>query len=504
MEKKQWLKFKSGSDIRGIGLGDESNPLYLSNEVVSRCAAGFLLFLCKKQNKKPDELKISVGHDPRLSAERIKTAVIDSLAKRGAKVVDCGLSSTPAMFFSIGGLSCSGAIQLTASHHPADKNGLKFFTPSGGLDGENIEEILNFAYENPQGEAAMPGSVTKVNFMKDYSKMLRETIKRGVNAKDYDRPLKGKKIVVAAGNGAGGFFATEVLEMLGADISGSLHLEPNGSFPNILPNPENPEFMQLGCNAVKESDADFGVVFDTDVDRSGCVGKGGVAFGRNRLVALASAIALEKCSGATIVTDSTTSDGLAKFIREQGGVHLRYKRGYRNVINKQIELCENGTDCPLAMETSGHAAFSENYFLDDGAYLAVKFIIKMAEMAERGEALENLIASLEEPAEEKELRLKITAEDFKSCGQRLIDSVIEEAENHSGWTPAKDNYEGIRVSVNKKNGNGWFLFRLSVHDPLIVLNLESNEIGGIKKMLNEILSLFGKTKEIDFSTLEIG
>jgi phosphomannomutase len=82
-------------------------------------------------------------------------------------------------------------------------------------------------------------------------------------------------------------------------------------------------------------------------------------------VALAASIALENNSGGTIVTDSVTSDGLTEFINENGGKHLRFKRGYRNVIDKQIELTQQGINCPLAIETSGHAAFKENYFLDD-------------------------------------------------------------------------------------------------------------------------------------------
>ena len=93
------------------------------------------------------------------------------------------------------------------------------------------------------------------------------------------------------------------------------------------------------------------------------------------LVALAAAIALENNEGGTIVTDSVTSAGLTEFINETlGGTHRRFKRGYKNVIDESIRLCREGVNSPLAIETSGHAAFRENYFLDDGAYLIVKII----------------------------------------------------------------------------------------------------------------------------------
>jgi phosphomannomutase len=152
--------------------------------------------------------------------------------------------------------------------------------------------------------------------------------------------------------------------------------------------------MASVCAAVEAHEADFGIIFDTDVDRAGCVGKGGYEINRNRLVALAAAICLEDNEDAVIVTDSITSDGLTEFIESRSGKHLRYMRGYKNVINKQVELTESGVNCPLAIETSGHAAFLENYFLDDGAYLVTKIIIEMAKLGRQGLSIEDLIADL--------------------------------------------------------------------------------------------------------------
>ena len=494
-----YSRFKSGSDIRGFALGDEDNPLYMSDEMVFRSTLAFYDFLSEKTGK--EKLSVSVGHDSRLSAERIKTAVIKALSLRGAEVIDCGLCSTPAMFMTTVELPCDGAVQITASHHPKDRNGLKFFTREGGLDGCDIETILAKAGGI---ETALPGSVPqcrKCAFMDRYAEILRNMIINGVGAGE--KPLEGLKIIVDAGNGVGGFYARDVLAPLGADTEGSLYLDPDGNFPNHAPNPENGEAMQCVTDATAASGADLGVIFDTDVDRAACVGKGGFSINRNRLVALAAMVALEDCPGGTIVTDSVTSDGLAEFIKEKGGKHLRFKRGYRNVINKQIELCEKGEKCPLAIETSGHAAFAVNYFLDDGAYLITRLIIAAAALSKKGESFESLLAVLSEPKEEKELRFRILCDNFRPEGEKIISLFGKKASEIDDWTPADDNYEGIRI--NSRQGDGWFLLRLSVHDPIIVLNSESNREGGVKDMCRAVLDVIKGAENInliDISSLE--
>ena len=129
-----YKKFKSGTDIRGIGIGNGDEPLYMSDEFIARASAAFADFLAEKTGKAAEELTVAIGHDPRLSAERISAAVVRGLALRGVNIIDCALSSTPAMFMAVLDLPCDGSVQMTASHHPGDRNGLKFFTVDGGLD----------------------------------------------------------------------------------------------------------------------------------------------------------------------------------------------------------------------------------------------------------------------------------------------------------------------------------------------------------------------------------
>ena len=119
--------------------------------------------------------------------------------------------------------------------------------------------------------------------------------------------------------------------------------------------------------------------------------------------------------GSTIVTDSVTSDELTAFLEGELKLkHLRYMRGYKNVINKCIELNKSGTVSPLAIETSGHGALSENYYLDDGAYLALKLLIAAARAHNEGKRLETFVEKLGQPAESKEYRLKIVNEGMEA------------------------------------------------------------------------------------------
>ena len=488
MLNEQFKIFKSGTDIRGVASeGVEGQSVNLTDEMVYKMADGFVLWLSKKLSKKAGDLTISVGRDSRISGPRIVASVTKAFTDDGVKVLDCGLASTPSMFMTTVDLKCDGALQITASHHPFNRNGLKFFTRDGGLEASDIEEILTYAQENETPEKIGGGTVTPTNYMEQYSKNLRDMICREVNAEDYEHPLKGYKIVVDAGNGAGGFYASKVLEPLGADTTGSRYLDPDGMFPNHVPNPENEEAMQSICEAVKESKADLGVIFDTDVDRGGAVDSSGNEINRNRLVAVASAIALEGNDGGTVVTDSITSSGLKTFIEEDlKGKHYRYRRGYKNVIKGALELNAQGINCPLAIETSGHAAMRENYFLDDGAYLCTKIIIKMAQLKQQGKELEDLTASLKEPVESKEIRFKIKEKDFREYGEKVIADLEKYAEAQEGWKIADDNREGIRVYFDKDNGDGWFLLRLSVHDPIMPLNIESDTKGGVDIIFNQL------------------
>ena len=494
-----YAKLQNGSDIRGIALeGIEGQHINLTENACKDIGRGFALWLMEQTGKK-ENLRVAVGRDSRLSGPTLCDWICQAMVEQGLHVTNFGMASTPAMFMSTvtEGYRFDGSVMITASHLPFNRNGFKFFTENGGLEKGDIKQILAYA-SSDQTTGAPAGTLVDGSFMDTYGMILADKIRAATGD---DKPLDGFRIVVDAGNGAGGFYVDKVLKPLGANTDGSRYLDPDGSFPNHIPNPEDKDAMASITAAVKETNADLGIIFDTDVDRAGAVLSDGSELNRNRIIAMLSAILLRDHPGTTIVTDSITSTGLADFITKLGGVHHRFKRGYKNVINESIRLNNLGQDSQLAIETSGHGAFKENYFLDDGAYIVTKLLIELARGKKNGYTLESLIADLAEPAESVEFRMNIQLEDFKEYGQKVIDDLTAYAQNQPGWSLAPSNYEGVRVNI----GDGWFLLRLSLHDPLLPLNIESNSVGGAKKIASELTAFLAgydkleATKFFDFA-----
>lgn len=486
------LKLQNGSDVRGVAVaGVAGEEVNLFPETAARIAKGFVRFLAEKTKKDTAALRIAVGHDSRISAEALQQAVLCGLADMQAQAFACGLASTPAMFMSIvfPDTAMDGAIMITASHLPYNRNGLKFFTKDGGLEKADIKTVLQYAEAETDAEIKNP-KVQSLPIIERYADDLCQKISAGLGASADSRPLAGMHIVVDAGNGSGGFFADKVLQPLGADVTGSQFLEPDGMFPNHIPNPENKEAMAAIRQAVLAHHADLGLIFDTDVDRMSAVLPNGEAINRNALIAMMAAILAPDYPGSTIVTDSVTSDELTVFLEsELHLVHHRYMRGYKNVINECIRLNRAGVISPLAIETSGHGALKENYYLDDGAYLAVKLIIAAARARKEGKEIGDLVALLKQPAESVEYRLSISGtEDPRDYGEAVL-AAFEDRAVSAGIVVAKPSYEGVRLVFS----HGWALLRMSLHDPNMPLNIESSEKGGcagIAKTVSGLLQGF--------------
>jgi len=510
------LKLQNGSDVRGVALeGVAGESVMMNEEATFLIAEAFVEWLAVALKKDVKDVVVAVGRDPRLSGPNLANACFAGFESAGCtRVVDLEIATTPACFMSTISESTNydAAVMLTASHLPFNRNGAKFFTKQGGLNKNDIAAIVEAASAKcehapgghliPQLNDDLSSAIEIVEtkpFLPLYAAQLRRLICDGVGETEQDKPLRGMKIAVDAGNGSGGFFATDVLAPLGADVSGSQFLDPDGTFPNHSPNPEDAAAMASAVGAVLRSKSDLGVVFDTDVDRSAVIDAAGLEINRNKLIAVLAAIVLREHPGTTIVTDSVTSDGLAAYIQNKGGKHLRYMRGYKNVIDKGVALNDLGEACFLMIETSGHGAMRENHNLDDGAFLAVKIIVEAVRRRRSGgEGIADLLKDLKEPKEEAEVRLKITGEDFKPIGALVIEGLKREVlkgpesvfENSS---PVSVNHEGYRVCVDEGDGKaGWFLLRQSLHDPVCVLNFESDAKGGVKKMAKQFLKWFDR------------
>ncbi|KAK7837451.1 phosphomannomutase/phosphoglucomutase [Quercus suber] len=509
-------RLQNGSDVRGVALeGEKGRKVDLAPPAVEAIAESFGEWVTTGLEKESvEDVRVSLGRDPRVSGASLSVAVFAGLSKAG----------------------CS----MTASHLPYTRNGLKFFTRKGGLTSPEVEEICDIAarkYANRLTKVSTMLTIppARVNFMSNYAKHLRDIIKERVNHPlHYDTPLQGFKIIVNAGNGSGGFFTWDVLDKLGADTFGSLHLNPDGMFPNHIPNPEDKIAMALTRDAVLQNTADLGIVFDTDVDRSGVVDNKGNPINGDKLIALMSAIVLREHPETTIVTDARTSMALTRFIVNRGGHHCLYRVGYRNVIDKGVQLNEDGIEAHLMMETSGHGALKENHFLDDGAYMVVKIIIEMVRMKLAGsdDGIGSLIKDLEEPSESVELRMNIISEprDAKALGVQAIETFrtyIEEGQL-KGWeldscgdcwvsegclvdsndTPAAIDAHMYRVKVSdEEHGeHGWVHIRQSIHNPNIAVNMQSVVPGGCQSMAIDLRDKFlmasGMNRILDVSQID--
>ncbi len=508
--KHYFQKVQNGNDVRGSAIATEKEPLTISRPLAAFIARAFAEYLSDKLQKPASSLRVGVGHDSRMTAEQIKAGCLQGLSV--SRAFDCGLITTPAMFCStvLPGSDFDGAVMITASHLPFNRNGMKFFTKDGALSKAELGRILEnaagiaekYAEEDPENllsSDALPagdGEVADFDMKTIYCEHMKEIIRSNAASAE-DRPLSGLHIVVDSGNGASGFFVSEILEPLGADTAGSQFLDPDGTFPNHVPNPEDKAAMEAVQKATMEAHADLGVIFDCDGDRAAVVFSDGTPVNRNTLIALLGVIVAEQSPGSTVVTDSVTSDELAVFLEKNLGLkHLRFKRGYKNVIDKGIELNAAGETCELAIETSGHGAFKENYFSDDGAYIAAKIIGRLARIRKEGKSLESLISELKQPAEAAEVRLNITAEDFKAYGQQVLEDFKALCEKDPRFHVVSPNYEGVRVAFDDEEVRGWLLIRLSLHDPVIPINLESRDPGGVAVLKERIRPFIEAHKEL--------
>ena len=494
---------QNGSDIRGFALDTENKQKDLTEKTIRQIAHGLVGWWSERSEKLLTQTTITIGHDSRLTGPTIKNWLIDVFTELGIQVIDAGMATTPALFMSTQYETFKSdiGIMITASHLPMEYNGLKFFTEKGGLEHDDIEAILSLAEKEVASSVEEPSQKTEKDLLSVYAADLVSKIRAALNVDSEAKPLSNRKILVDAGNGAGGFFAEKVLNVLGADTSGSQFLDPDGTFPNHEPNPDNKAAMASISQAVLNNKADLGIIFDTDVDRSAIVDRQGNSINRNNLIGLIGAIVLEENPGTTIVTNSPVSDHLIQFVEELGGKVDRYISGYRNVINRGISLNEEGVDCALAIETSGHAALRENYFLDDGAYLAAKIIAKEAELAKDNKSVTDLIKHLDQPAETQEIRFVITNPDYKEIGLETLERFEHWVDSIEGFTIVPDNLEGKRVQLSEPYGKGWLLLRMSLHEPKLVLQIENDKSGTIDPIKEKLKSFFHYENHLDNSNL---
>mmetsp|Transcript_21976 Transcript_21976/g.36375 ORF Transcript_21976/g.36375 Transcript_21976/m.36375 type:complete len:419 (-) Transcript_21976:99-1355(-) len=347
-------------------------------------------------------------------------------------------------------------------------------------------------------------NTTQVDFMPLYAENLSNALCREVGTTKDDAPLKGLKVVMNSGNGSGGFFH-QVLHDLGADVSASMNVDYDSSFPSGVPNPEYQPLIDATTARCEESGADLGIMFDTDADRCGFIVPTREEnvyepLNRNRLIALLGVMFADTSPGCTIVTDSCTSEGLEQFLEQTLGLnHERYLKGYANVIGKARALTKSGAaNAEVAIETSGHCAMKENDYLDDGTYTAVKILGLLAKVKKEGGNLLELIKDLQEMQETPELRLNVLDESLETTETIFTMAMIETeryCQDHEDWTVDANNLEGLRVRTDA-NG-GFFMVRKSLHDPVISVQIEGESSEQIRaQVVSPLVQLLEEQENI--------
>jgi phosphomannomutase/phosphoglucomutase len=411
---------------------------------------------------------VAIGQDNRLSSADLKSGFTEGVRAAGVDVVDIGVVTTPILYFATAHWGLDGGANITGSHNPIEYNGVKMVHRGAAPLSEDEIQGLRTMTESGDLDTGQ-GGLTSRSPREDYF----ATIERLVTL---PRRLR---VVADAGNGVAGLYGPEILRRLGAEVV-ELHCESDGSFPNHLPDPEDPENVVDLQARVVEVGADAGLAWDGDADRVGVIDERGHRHEADLILVLLARDLLARHPGAKIVFDVKSSQSLVDDIRRHGGVPVMWKTGHSHLKRK---MRQDGI--LLGGEVSGHMFFAENYYgVDDGILAACK-VMEIA--ARAGEPLSRLFASVPHLQATPELKaLCPDAEKF-----RVIDELAREL---------RQRYETIDIDGARVlfPGGGWGLVRASNTNPYLTLRFEARTDGEIDAMKRVI---YGALRRYPFVTV---
>jgi phosphomannomutase/phosphoglucomutase len=388
--------------------------------------------------------RIMVGRDCRVSSQRLRDALIEGLVETGRHVVKIEVGPTPLLYFAVNHLDADGGIMVTGSHNPPEDNGFKILVGKGTLHGEEIR-ALRERIEARDFTPAPGGHVERAEVGARYVAWMKGNIQLA---------RTDLKVVVDAGNGAGGPLALATMRALGLDPD-PLYCEMDGRFPNHHPDPTLPENVAALIARVRETGAALGIAYDGDADRLGAVdSRGEIIWGDKLMVAFARAV-LARHPGAAILGEVKCSQTLYDDIAAKGGRPIMWKTGHSLIKAKMKE-----EHALLAGEMSGHLFFADRYFgYDDAIYASLRLLeIVAASPLSLAEILADLPPTFVTP----EIRVP--------CPDELKFRVVDAVLAHYRGTHAVSEVDGARVNF----GDGWGLVRASNTQAVLVLRFEAN------------------------------
>ncbi len=388
--------------------------------------------------------RISLGRDCRLSSPELAAWFSSALVASGMKVVDIGMAPTPVLYFSVHYLDLDGGIQITGSHNPPAYNGFKICLGEMPVYGKEIQKIQRIA-ETGDFRAGI-GVLEKTDVTGAYIDYVVENIRPG--------PVR-RKVVVDAGNGAGGPIGVRIYRRLGFETI-PLFCEPDGTFPNHHPDPTIPENLEPMMKRVTEADADLGIAFDGDADRIGVVGPEGDIIWGDQLMIIFSRDLLARHPGAVVIGEVKCSQTLYDDVAAHGGRAIMWKAGHSPVRQKMKD-----EGALLAGEVTGHIFFKERYFgYDDAIYAGARLLEILSKTDKR---VEDLLTGIPPMAATPEIRVDCP-DDRKFA---VVAAITEEFRK----TYDVIDIDGARVRLD----GGWGLVRASNTQPALVLRFEATD-----------------------------
>ena len=406
---------------------------------------------------------VVVGHDIRLSSPGMVAALTEGLLEAGVDVLDIGRCGTEEVYFATAHLGASGGIMVTASHNPMDYNGMKFVREqSRPISADTgLEEIRCLILAGDLPVADQPGTRTEVDVVGDYV----EHLLGYVDAAD----LKPLKVVVNAGNGGAGATVDLLEPHLPCEFV-KIHHEPDGTFPNGIPNPILPDNRSATIEAIKSSGADLGIAWDGDFDRCFLFDENGGFIEGYYIVGLLAEAMLEKSPGGKIVYDPRLTWNTQEIVTEKGGVPVQCKSGHAFIKERMRD-----EDAIYGGEMSAHHYFKEFSYADSGM---IPWLLVTGIMSRTGKALSTLV----------EERIAL----FPCSGE--INRKVPDA--HKALELIRERYGDDAIRVDETDGVGFefadwrFNLRMSNTEPVIRLNVESRGDSDLmNKKTAEILEL---------------
>jgi phosphomannomutase len=387
---------------------------------------------------------VVVAHDMRPSGPGLVSAFQDGATSRGASVVNLGLASTDLLYYASGILNLPGAM-FTASHNPAQYNGIKMCTAGArsiGIDSglSEVRELARAALAtNVVGDE---GKVTKRNMLADFADHVLSFIDVA--------SLRPLKVVADTANGMGGLVVPAVFDRLNMIDLEIMYGELDGTFPNHPADPIQPANQRDLQARVVSGGFDVGLAFDGDADRVFLVDELGRTMSGSTTTAILAKVFLRRHPGATILYNLISSRSVREVIAENGGTGMRTKNGHSYMKGVMAE-----TGAVFAGEHSGHYYFADNYRADSGLIAA---LVVLEEMSRTGLPLSKLRESVERYANSGEINTQV--KDIAAVIARV-------AEKYSAYP--QDRLDGLTVDC----GDWWFNVRPSNTEPLLRLNLEA-------------------------------